>query len=423
MGRGISLLSTLGFGHTYLTSQASGTAGPGPLRYRDFRFLAAGSALAMAATVGESLVLGWLVLTRTDSPLMVGVALGVHTLPKAILGIPWGSAADAFDRRRLTRLLNLALALPMAGMGLLIATDSLELWHILVLAFLIGGLQSFDHTVRVSFALDSVGPGVAVRGLAALSLAGRAGAFVGSLVVGGITARAGLHVAYFVIAGTNLATALLMLTLRSAGQSAPTRRPTVPTAVRELLTEARRNRLFLAIMASVALIEVLGFSHMVLLPSIARDVLKVGVDGLGVMNAVASLGGIVGTLFLTTWGVGRRGGQFYLGGTLVFGLAIALLGHVPLFLLVLAVLALINSMISVVDIMSQTLMQQAVPNELRGRAMGAWMVAIGANPLGALQIGALASVAGLTFALTFNGLALAALAIFLAAFVPRFRSL
>jgi len=73
------------------------------------------------------------------------------------------------------------------------------------------------------------------------------------------------------------------------------------------------------------------------------------------------------------------------------------------------------------DLFSQSLMQTIVPNALRGRAMGAWVVAIGTGPLGSLQVGALASALGVTFALMTNGVALVAIAASVTLLYPRLR--
>ena len=58
------------------------------------------------------------------------------------------------------------------------------------------------------------------------------------------------------------------------------------------------------------------------------------------------------------------------------------------------------------DLFSQTLLQKLVPNDLRGRAMGAWTTAVGTAPLGNLEIGALATLLGVTTALSLHGAAL-----------------
>ena len=90
---------------------------------------------------------------------------------------------------------------------------------------------------------------------------------------------------------------------------------------------------------------------------------------------------------------------------------------------VLAIVILVNAAGALADLFAQSLLQLSVPSELRGRAGGAWVVAIGLAPLGQLQIGALASLFGVSAALGMNGLALMAVGAAAALLVPRLRKL
>ena len=404
-----------------IVSRVLGTPGFEPLRYRDFRVLSAAGVLGTFSAIGETVVLGWLVLELTDSPLMVGVAFGLHMLPNALLGVVAGAVADMVDRRRFMRLVYLAQAVPTGALGLLIVVDSAALWHVLVVAFITGCLRVFGHTAKTSFAYDVVGPALAVQGLAIMSMASRLGAMSGSISLGLISARLGLGPAYLTIAAVYLLTAATLLAVRSRGQAAPRYIGPAWIAIKELFGELRRNPVLSVLLATTAAVEVLGFSHIVLLPSLARDVLNVGVGGLGFMNGVGALGGIVGIVALSARGRWGNNGLLYLAALALLGISVTSLGVAPGYVAVLGVLAVANSAMAVSDVLSQGLMQLSVPNELRGRAVGTWMLAIGTSPVGTLQIGALASLGGVGLALAFNGVGLVVLALAVGAFVPRVR--
>ena len=390
------------------------------LHYRDLRVLALGSALGSFGQFGEVIALGWLVLDRTDSPFMVGLAFSLQALP-SLFGIPAGALADSVDRRRLLPLSAAAVAIPLGALGLLIAFDLAEIWAILTLAFLAGNARASYNTARMSYAYDIVGAAAANQGLALISLAARVGALA-SPIVGIVAARSGIDTAYFVISGTYLLTAAVMSLARSRGRGAPPSRGSAGRGVRELFTEAQRNRVLLTLIVSTALLEVLGISHKVLLPIIAKDVLGVGVDGLGVMTGVGAAGGILGIAALFVGDNTVRNGSLYVAVILALGVSLALLGGaLGSLLVVLAVLAVVNAMIALADILSQSLIQLSVPNALRGRAMGSWTFAIGAGPIGSLEVGALASFAGVTSALAFNGLGLVALSAAIVVLVPQLR--
>ena len=397
-----------------------GTGAFPALQYRDLRVLGLGSVLGSFAHAGENIILGWLVLDRTDSLFMVGLAFSLQQLPHGLFGIPAGALADSVDRRRLVPLSAAAIAIPLGVLGLLIAFDLAEIWAILTLVFLAGIARTFYHTARMSYAYDIVGAVAAVQGVSLIQLAIRVGAMA-SLIVGIVAERSGIDTAYFLISGTYLLAAGVMLLVRSQGRAAPASRASARRGVGELFAEAKTNRVLLTLITSTALVEVLGFSYKVLLPGIARDVLGIGVDGLGVMAGVGAAGAVLSIVALSVQRTTVRTGSLYIAVVLVFGVSLVALGGAPGFVIMLVVLAVVNAMMGLVDVLSQSLMQLSVPNALRGRAMGSWAFAIGAGPLGSLEVGALASFAGVTSALAVNGLGLVALSAMIVVLVPQMR--
>ena len=391
--------------------------------YRDFRILSASSLLASFGFVGEVVIVGWVVLDRTDSTFMVGLALSVRMAPQFFLGIPAGAIADRFDRRLLLRLLILAAAGVSVLLGLLLWTDAFKLWQMFVLLAVSGGLQALLTTVRQSFVYDIVGRSQAVSGLAMVNLAMRLGAFLGSLAAGAATAWWGAGEGFLMLAAAYAVALLLALLVRSRGQAAPPLGGSVWRNLMGYLAEVRSNRALLVLVILTAGVEVLGFSNMAVMPSIARDVLGADAGGLGVLNGFRSVGGMAGVALLAAIGDTKRKGLLFLAILPFFGLTIVALGYVDTFVLALLVVTAISVLAIMSDVLTQALMQLSVSNELRGRAMGSWVLAVGTAPVGHLQIGALAAATTVTVALTANGLGLAVLAVVAGLSVARLRRL
>ena len=131
----------------------------------------------------------------------------------------------------------------------------------------------------------------------------------------------------------------------------------------------------------------------------------------------------MGLAVLAALGEFRRKGMAFLIAIHVFGGALVLLAYAPSLAAVILVLAVISAAAALSDVLSQSLMQLNVPNDLRGRAMGSWILAIGTAPVGHVQIGGLATLLGVAFALTFNGLGLVVLAATTVVFSTRLRRL
>jgi hypothetical protein len=382
--------------------------------------------LSSVGMMGEAVVLGWLALELTDSPLLVGVAMGMRGLPLFFVGVPAGALADRVPRRRLLILTGVGQALTTAVLGALALAGRVTFAHLLVLTFAGGMLRAVEHAARQSYAHDVVGAERLVQGLAVLGVAMRVGWLAGSLGAGTIIAELGSGVAYLGVAAGYLAGALAILPASVAPRSASGQAGSLWRGVVGFLTAVRDDRGLLVLMTLTAGAEILGFSHQVLLPSLARDILKIGPEGLGILNAARSIGGILGLAAVWSRRPVQGGGALFLAVLGAFGASLVGLGvapHVVGVTGVVVILIAVNAAGALADLLAQSLLQLSVPDHLRGRAGGAWVVAIGLAPLGQLQIGALASLFGVSLALGASGLALAAMAGAAVLAFPRVRRL
>ena len=391
------------------------------MQLRDFRVLMMSALFDSMGFMGESVVLGWLVLELTDSPFMVGVAVGIRHAPAFFLGMVAGTVADIIDRRKLMRSLAALAALVTVGMALLMISGRVQLWHLLVLPAVGGSISTVLMTTRQSFVYDVVGRQNALSGMAYLSLAMRGGGMIGALAVGFILGSLGPGVGYFVLAGGYLVSTVLLSLIRSRGQAAPAGGSNMLKGLLEFWAELRHNSTVSALLVLVALVEFFGFTTQALMPSLARDVLNIGPEGLGVMSAVNAGGGMLAIALVSSIGEIRRQGLAFLVVLHVFGVSLVALGFAPNIYIAVAAIVVMSGMMALSDLFSQTLMQKLVPNDLRGRAMGAWTAAVGTAPVGNLEIGALASFFGVTAALAIHGAGLIALAVITLAAFGRLR--
>lgn len=393
------------------------------LTYRDLKLLGAAGVFDSIGFMGENLVLGWLMLQLTDSAFMVGAVLSVKMVPSLFLGLLAGTIADMVDRLILMRVLNILLAGLASGVGVLIFTDSLQIWHLFALTPIGGAMGTLYMTLRQSYVYDIVGADHLMNGLAFVSIGMRAGGLIGSLSMGFILGAFGSDIAYLAIAISYIFSTGILLLIHSHSRSAASAGQHVWGNLKRFGVEMRRNSTLTTLVVLTAMVEFVGFSSQVLMPSLAKDVLEVGPEGLGVMSAFRSVGGIVALVIVGIVGDQRRKGLAYLIVLAVFGAALFLLGLASNFVVVIFVITIVSGMMAMSDIYSQSIMQVVVPNELRGRAMGAWVLATGTASLGNLQVGALASAFTIGIALGVNGVALIVLATLSLVFLPKLRRL
>jgi hypothetical protein len=380
-----------------------------------------------AAVMGETVVLGWVALELTNSPFLVGVAMGARAIPLLLVGVPAGVVADRFPRQRVLVLTGAGQALIAAVLGALALIGALGFGALVLLTFGAGTLRALEHAARQSYAHDVTGARELMNGLALLGVGMRAGWLVGSLAAGALLAHVGTAAGYFGVAlGFAAGAVALLLASPAAADPAAGAAGARGRGAGAVVAALGKDRTLLALMALTAGAEMLGFSHQALLPSLARDVLRTGPEGLGVLNAARSIGGILGLFAVAAGRPAGRAGALFVGVLAVFGASLMALGLAPHYVGiagVVAVLVLVNAAGALTDLLAQGLMQLSVPGRLRGRAGGAWVVAIGLAPVGQLQIGAVASLFGVSVALGASGLGLLALASGTALFFPRVRRL
>ena len=405
---------------SYLTGNITWAAS---FRYRDYRFLWIATVFQSVGMGMEHVALGWLVLELTDSPFMVGVASAARMAPFFFLGIVSGAVADKVERRMFLRLLALAGAVISSITALVLFQETEKVWPIILLSTGMGCVWAFTMTMRQAYTFDIVGPQAALNGLALTSLSQRVGGVLGALMAGLIISWVGVSGQYMVIAVVYVIGGTVLMLTRSSGQAAIAEPQSIWQNLKGTFHILRTNRILLILMILAALTEVLGFTHQTLLPVFARDVLGLGSAGFGMMSAVRQAGGLFGLILLANMGGFQRKGLLMFILAAGFGLGeMAFWLTRDVFTFVLALL-FINACASGVDTLYKTLMQSNVPNEQRGRAMGAWVVSIGVAPVGHLSLGAIAGALGAPGALLINGSLLLGVSIATALGLPKIRRL
>jgi MFS family permease len=371
----------------------------------------------------QQVVLGWLVFDLTDSSAMVGVVFALRAAPNLVVGFVAGAIADRFDRRTLMRLATFGMALMSLLVAWSLSVKQLAVWHVFVYAGVLGTLFSFEMTARQAYVYDVVGNRSAIQGMAMNSLAQRVGGALGALLAGATLQGWGASVS-FLLMGLCYGTSVCVLyALQQQGAVAPLVREPLWQNVRSYVQALRTNRLMRSLIVSTAAAELLGFSHQVMLPVLAKDVLHVGAAGLGVLTTLRFVGGMLGVAMLTLLGHAHSHGMLLMIALALFGVGEMLLGQATHFWLAGLSVAFINVMASATDILHHTLLQQSVSNEQRGRAMGSWVVGTGTAPVGHLEIGYLAGMASASMVLMLHGMALLTLPLILTLCFPQLRRL
>jgi len=403
------------------------------LEYRDIRVLCLSTLSNQLAQGIQQVVLGLLVLQYTESHLMVGVIYAARSAPNLAVGLVAGSITDRIDRRKIMTLSVWGMAIiAFIVAGLFLTTGRLTLSQLFLSTFALGTLQAFYMTARQVYVYDIVGAAGAINGIALVSLGQRVGQIGGALLAGVLMEGRAPWITFqgqepgitFLVMGVSYVLgAFALYYLREVGQAAPMEREPLLDNILNYFRALRENRVMLSLMISTAATETFGFSHQVMLPILAQEVLGVGPAGLGLLTAARFAGGAIGVVVLAALGVVQRRGMLLLGVLALFGIGQVLLGQAWNLWMALLFVTMTNMMAAASDVLHQSLLQLSVPNQQRGRAMGSWVVGIGSAPWGQLQIAYISDITGSRVALLINGSALVIVAVVMGLVLPRLRRL
>ena len=393
------------------------------MRFRDFRLFWASTMCYSLGTGMESVAMGWLVFEITGSAFMVGVAAAARMAPLFFLGILSGAIADWLERRLFLFFSALGGVVVASVMAAILLTGDPPVWIVIILVAAGGCVFAFTLTTRNAYTYDIVGPEHALNGLSLNQMAMQAGGVAGAIISGALIELVGPGWQYFAVGASYLGSASVLLVIGRSNRTAQPEREPVLQNLAGYIRFIRENQVIFVLMCLTSITEVLGFTHMTLLPVFAKDVLHVGPAGLGYLTAVRQAGGLLGLALLANLRDYRRKGLLMFIIATAFGLGLMAFSVSSAMVYFIIVLAAVNACAMSVDTLYKTLMQSNVPDEQRGRAMGSWVVSIGVAPVGHLGVGGLATAFGAQGALLINGAALAGISLVAAFGLPKIRRL
>ena len=393
-----------------------------PLRSTQFRWLLSSTLASGGAQGMERTATAWLALESGGGAFAIGMAFAARMAPSLALGLAAGTIADRSDRTRQLLAVSIAAIPLMAVVSWLAGSGTIQVWHVVAISFAIGLIQVFDTPARQTLIVDTVPREVAQNAVAFNAFGTRLFMGIGALGAGLLIPIGGVSGCYLAVGAIYGISAVLIAMMRvpKVDHSAIQR----PSFARAMGDAARLivNVPALRILTISGIVcEVFAFSHSTALPIVARDMLSSGPEGLGTLNAAASVGGTVSVVLLSIL-PGRVRREPIMAATFaLYGVAILSLAAMNDLALAVIAMIVIGACAAAFDVLQQTLIQLTVPEDQRGRAMGIWVLGLGSAPFGHLEMGMLVAALGAPSALIINGVLVVAGAVVLVAQSPAYR--
>ena len=391
------------------------------LGHRNFQLFFSGQLISLIGTWMQSVAQSWLVYRLTGSALLLGSVGFASQIPVFLFAPLGGITADRLNRRYVvigTQVASMLLAFILAALTL---THKVQVWHIFVLASLLGVVNAFDIPGRQSFLVDMVGKEDLMNAIALNSSMFNGARVIGPAIAGILVAKIGEGWCFLGNAISYIAviTGLLLMRVQSPARG-------VMASPLEHMMEGFRfvNRTapIRALLLLLGVVSLVGMPYVVLMPIFADQILHGGARGLGILMGSTGVGALLGALTLA-FREGIKGlGRWVAWCSAGFGASLMVFSLSHSFWISVILLLPVGYTIMLQMASSNTLIQVMVPDALRGRVMAVYsMMFMGMAPIGALFGGALAEHLGAPLTVGIGGTASIAGAVWFGLQLPKIR--
>lgn len=374
---------------------------------RNYRLYWLGQLVSVFGTWMQSIGMVWLVLQLTHSALQIGVVGALQSLPILLFSLFGGVFADLWPKRRvlfLSQALSMVQALALFG---LVATHSVALWQLYVLALLLGFTNCVYRPASQAFLVELVGRDDLTRGVALYSSISTLGRILGPSLAGLlIAASAGGVAPLFLLNGISYLAVLVALALMDPRQlyypqpnlpretERENQHDTTWQRIGEGLRYVWQTPAVMVVIVIVGLVLLFGSNFNVVLPVFATAVLGAGARGFGFLSAAFGVGSLLATLLLAARNPTPTVRQV-LFGALGFSLLVLGFGLAHSYLPALALIVAVGVAETLFAELAVTMVQRLAPDHLRGRVMSVYILFFdGTVPPGYILTGWLTSTYG-----------------------------
>jgi MFS family permease len=374
---------------TFATPSGSDDLRPSLLsvfQHRNYRLFFVGQSISLLGFWMQAIAQSWLVYRLTDSAFLLGVVGFAGQAPMLFFTPLAGVIADRLDRRRILQVTQTVMMGSASVLALLTLSGAIQVWQVVVLAFVSGTANAFDVPTRQSFTVEMVGRIDLPRAIALNSIMFNAARLVGPAIAGLLVATVGEGWCVALNATSYIAVLVSLAMIRV--EQAPKREPSHPlTDLREgfvYVTTHPQTRTLLLLLASSSLF---GTSYLTLMPVFARDILHGGSDLLGYLMAAVGAGALLGAISISRLPHAVLSRVPFLASA-GFGAALVAFSQSEMLWLSLALLVPAGFGMMAMGVATNTLIQSSIADAMRGRVMAYYVMSfIGMVPISALVAG------------------------------------
>ena len=364
-------------------------------RHRNYRILFPANTVSNIGSWAQRIAQDWLVLELTNNNgTYLGLVTAVQFAPVLFFSLHGGKLADRFNKRKVLILTNIMGGAASLGLGVLVISDLIALWHVFALAAVLGISTAIDAPVRQAFTTEVVGQSDLPNAVSLNSANFNAGRLVGPAVSGGLIAAFGTGPS-FIINGLSYFFVIAALLNLNEKAFFHLDRPKSDGNIREGIAYAKARPDVYVVMLMVFFLATFGLNFQIFNALMATQEFGLGPASFGLMGtfiAIGSLTGAIGSARLERF----RNTKFVVKGGILFSISIMVFAVIPSYNLYLVWLPICGFVALTTLVSANSIVQTSTDPAIRGRVMGIYLlIFMGGTPFGSPLIGATADLIGI----------------------------
>lgn len=363
-------------------------------RHRNYRILFAANAISNIGTWAQRIAQDWLVLELTNKGSYLGLVTALQFAPFIFFSLHGGALADRFNKRKVLIWTNIAGGLSAGILGLLVLADVVNIFHVCILALMLGISSAIDGPVRQAFTSEVVGEEDVSNAVSLNSANFNAGRLIGPAVSGLLIAAFDTGPSFMLNAASYVFVIIALIALKEESFFSRTTSLAM-TSVREGLRYAKARPDIYVVLLIVFFMSTFGLNFQIFNALMARQAFNRGPASYGLLGTFMAVGSLSGAL-LSTRLERFRSVRFIISASIVFSISVIVISFMPNYISYAIFLPLCGLSALTTLVNANSYVQVNSDPAIRGRVLGIYLlIFMGGAPFGSSLIGVFSDLFGI----------------------------
>lgn len=377
------------------------------LTHSNFRYFWTGQCISLIGSWMQNTTQGWLVLkiTQENSSFLLGLVNAVQFTPIMIFSLFAGVIIDKLPKKKILLFTQTSLMIIAVIQSLLIWTNSIKYWHLIILSLCIGIINSIDLPTRQSFVIEMVGKKDLMNAIALNSSIFNAARVLGPSIAGVVIAYFGMEFCFFVNAISFIPVIYGITKIKIENKNTILQKKNVFFEIKEGLTYISKSFTLISTLTLITVLGIFAFNYNILIPVFAVNVLGLSSKEYGLLMSSLGIGSLIGALSMATKSKnGPKKLILYISSFMVC-ILLMVIGLTKVYYTTAIFLAIIGAFNVIFSTTANSTIQLNSKDEFRGRVMSVYtLLFAGVTPFGSLFTGFIAESFGAAKGFIYSGM-------------------